>query len=162
MSAHHHRQGGFAYVAAVVLLVVMAGMAATVITLNNTQRANGSHDLLGIRAALVARAGVEWGLYQVRTFNTPYCSQASDTLTTLTDFSDTGFVVSVRCRRTAFNEGSTVAGVQVKYLYRISATACNNSAVCPAPADVVAAVDYVERRRVATVCTTATPGVDCY
>lgn len=140
-------QGGFAYIAAVVLLVVMASLAAAMARLNSVQLTTANQDLQAARATLAARAGVEWGLAQLRTDN----CQAE--WPTLTDFRNaSGFVVTVRCARTQFDEGETAAGTPARNrLYEISATACNVGTVCPNNAQVTHR-DYVERRRVATAC----------
>lgn len=44
----------------------MAAMAATMVRLNTVQTASTGMELQGIRAGLAARAGVEWGLHQLR------------------------------------------------------------------------------------------------
>ncbi|MCS0596375.1 MSHA biogenesis protein MshP [Massilia agri] len=145
------RQSGFAYIAAVVLLVVVAGISVALLRLSATQQQTVNQNLLGVRASMAARGGMEWGLYQLRA-NACFGDQ------TLTDFmADTGFRVRVRCSVRSFSEGESAPGAPIaKNAYRIEAVACN-AASCPAPtgADVVRP-DYVERRRVATVCMTAT------
>ena len=149
------RQSGFAYIAAVVLLVVVAGISVALLRLSATQQQTVNQNLLGVRASLAARGGMEWGLYQLR-------ANACFGDRTLTDFmADTGFRVRVSCSVRSFNEGESAPGTPiVKNAYRIEAVACN-AASCPTTtgADVVRP-DYVERRRVATVCLTAT-GVGC-
>lgn len=147
------RQAGFAYIAAIVLLVVMASLAAAVGRLNSVQLSTSSQDLLAARGSQAARAGVEWGLAQLRNDS---CEAQSPTLE---DFrAATGFRVTVRCVRTEFNEGerNTDTGpvAAVKRIYQISATACNRGATCPDDT-MVTNPDYVERRRVATACLTA-------
>lgn len=147
-------QRGFAYVAAIVLLIVMAAMATAMIRLSTTQRSTSIQDLQGIHAAQAARAGVEWGLYQIRSGN---CQASKE----LTDFlPDTGFRVTVTCASTNYQEGERPAGTSwQKTIYRIEATACNSSSACPD--DTIAErVDYVERKRVVTACRAGTE--DCY
>ncbi|ALK97067.1 hypothetical protein AB595_21870 [Massilia sp. WF1] len=153
-----HRQAGFAYIAAVILLMLMAGMATAIVRLNVTQANAATGAALTARAGQAARAGLEWSFYQLRTKNTAGCTNAS-----LTDFQkDSGFVVSVSCSYTAYNEGQNADGsVLVKNLYRVEAIACNGGgAACPDASGSTQA-DYTERRRVATVCFTAA-GADCY
>ena len=145
------RQTGFAYIAAVVLLVVVAGISVALIRLSTTQQQSVNQNLLGVRASLAARGGMEWGLYRLRA-NACFADQ------TLNDFAtDTGFRVRVRCSVRSFNEGESAPGTAiVKNAYRIEAIACN-AANCPATTGAeVIRPDYVERRRVATVCMTST------
>lgn len=155
-------QGGFAYIAAIVLLVVMAALAASMLRLNSVSQSTANQDLLAIRAGQAARAGIEWGLFQLRSGS---CNGAQRNLS---DFhAQTGFIVSVVCRRAGpYNEGEIVpegasAPVPlVKFIYRIEATACNAGSSCPNN-DQVGNDDYVERRRVVTACLTAA-NADCY
>lgn len=155
------RQHGFAYIAAIVLLVVMATLATAMVRLTTAQQAMSNQDLLGSRAGQAARAGVEWGLFQLR--GAAPCSAT----TTLNDFRAlTGFTVTVTCASNDYNEGETAPGVPWrKRIYTIVATACNIGATCPSN-DNAANVDYVERRRVASACLTvptpAPPGGDCF
>lgn len=134
----------------------MATLATAMVRLNTTQQAMSNQDLLGARASQAARAGVEWGLFQLRggTCNT----------TTLTDFRDaTGFTVTVACSFNEYSEGEDELGAAVrKRFYSIDATACNIGATCPGNAHVGNA-DYVERRRIASACLTAPPAnAECY
>lgn len=52
-------QSGFAYIAAIVFLVVVAGIAVALLQLTNTQQTTVNQALLGARAGLAARAGIE-------------------------------------------------------------------------------------------------------
>lgn len=149
------RQSGFAYIAAVVLLIVVAGISVALLRLSATQQQTVNQNLLGVRASMAARGGMEWGLYQLRA-NACFADQ------TLGDFmADTGFRVLVRCSVRSYNEGESAPGTAiVKNAYRVEAVACN-AASCPATtAADVTRPDYVERRRVATVCMTST-GLGC-
>ncbi len=160
-SPQRGRQHGFAYIAAVVLLVIMATLATAMVRLTTAQQAMSNQDLLGARAGQAARAGVEWGLFQLRGA-TP-CAAT----TTLTDFRAlTGFTVTVTCSANEYNEGELAPGTPWrKRIYTISAIACNIGDNCPSNDNVVS-VDYVERRRVVSACLTVptTPGAptDCY
>lgn len=149
------RQSGFAYIAAVVLLVVVAGVCVAMLRMTGTQQATVDSALLGARAGLAARGGIEWGFYQLQGGS---CAGS----TTLADFAgDSGFQVTVRCRETVFNEGEDSAGKPVrKRMVQLEAVACNGGAACPSEdEDVVASPDYVERRRVATTCIMDTAGL---
>lgn len=152
--ARHVRHAhGFAYIAAVVLLVVMATLATAMLRLNTVQQHGSNQDLMGIRASQAARAGIELGLYQLKSGT---CSASQ----TIADFyATTGFRVTVLCTFDSFNEGESAPGTPlVKQIYRIDAVACNLGTSCPNAQS--SNVDYVERRRVASVCLTAAGG-DC-
>lgn len=148
------RQSGFAYIAAVVLLVVVAAVCVALVRMSTTQQTTVDNALLGARASLAARGGIEWGFYQLSKDN---CAAER----TLPDFTAaSGFQVTVRCTEKTFNEGEDSAGKPVeKRIVQLEAVACNGGAACPSedPA-VVAPPGYVERRRVATVCIIGTTG----
>ena len=150
-------QSGFAYIAAIVLLVVVAGMATALLRLTGTQQSTVNQALLGAKASLVARAGIEWGFR--------LCPTTSG-MTDLSQFkSETGFNVSVDCQFTDYQEGERASGQtsvsQVKRIVQIRAVACNGSAArCPdANANIVAGAEYVERARMATMCLVLNAGV---
>lgn len=148
-------QSGFAYIAAIVFLVVIAGIAVALLQLTNTQQTTVNQALLSARAGLAARGGIEW-VYQDLGSR---CTEAGSTAS-LTDFvSDAGFNVKVTCSYRAYREGeqADASGAPVsviKHIYRIESVACNGAGACPDDASVPRP-DYVERKRVATVCMTA-------
>jgi MSHA biogenesis protein MshP len=149
------RQSGFAYIAAVLLLVVVAGVCVALLRMTGVQQATVDSALLGARASLAARGGIEWGFYQLRKGS---CVES----TTLADFAaDSGFQVTVRCKARDFNEGEDGAGKPVtKRMVQLEAVACNGGAACPGTdAAVVANPGYVERRRVATTCVAGAAGL---
>ncbi len=151
---HTRRQSGFAYIAAVVFLVVIAGIAVALLQLTNTQQTTVNQALLGARAGLAARAGIEW-VYQSLGSR---CSETGNTAN-LDDFAnDTGFKVKVTCSYRIYREGEDDASGTlvpvVKHIYRIESVACNGASACPDDGSVTRP-DYVERARVATVCMTA-------
>lgn len=146
-------QSGFAYIAAIVLLVVVAGMAAGLLRLTGTQQSTVNQALLGAKAGLAARAGIEWG------FKTcPPVPPSTPVVTQLNHFKqESGFHVTVTCVSTDYQEGERASGQtsvsQAKRIVQIKAVACNGGAArCP-DADSVAGAEYVERARVATMCT---------
>lgn len=59
------RVGGFSLISAIFLLVVIAALGAFAVTLSTTQQQSAALDVLGARGYQAARAGVEWGAYQV-------------------------------------------------------------------------------------------------
>lgn len=56
---------GFVLPSAIFLLVILAGLAAFLVNISMTQSATSAQDVQGARAYHAARAGIEWGLYQV-------------------------------------------------------------------------------------------------
>lgn len=56
---------GFSLVSAIFLVVVIAALGVFAVTLSTTQQQSSALDVLGARAYQAARAGVEWGAYQV-------------------------------------------------------------------------------------------------
>lgn len=149
------RQTGFAYIAAVVLLVVVAGVCAALVRMSGTQQQTVNGALLGARAGLAARGGIEWGFYQLRNGS---CAPS----TTLSDFvDDSGLRVTVRCSSREFREGEDSAGAPVlKRMVQLEAVACNSGSDCPSEQpDILVRPGYVERRRVATTCVMDTAGL---
>src|SRR5205807_5389160 len=72
------RQAGFSIIAAIFLLVVLALLAAFIASVTGMQQSSGQLDVLGVRAYQSARAGMEWGAYQVldpnNTWNAADCT----------------------------------------------------------------------------------------
>ncbi len=60
------KQRGFSLVSAIFLLVVIAALGAFSLTLSSTQQQSAALDVQGSRAYQAARAGIEWGAFQVR------------------------------------------------------------------------------------------------
>ncbi len=134
-------QRGFGAIVAIIILVILATISAGLVRLGSTQQATSTQDILSARAWQVARAGNDWGLYQV--LGPPGSCAAS---TTLDLRATTGFAVTVSCSARTFNEGETTPGVvQVTTTYSIEAVACN-SAACP-DAALAATPGYIERKR---------------
>ena len=121
--------------AAVFLLVVVAAYVAYLAAQSNVQQETTTLDVQSARALQAARAGLEWGAYQILRPVTPSCA-GTDTLTfpgtTLADFSA---VVSCSAS-SAIPEGA--ASVVV---YQITSTGCN-AATCPGTPSRV----YAERQ----------------
>ena len=57
--------GGFVLPSAIFLLVILAALAAFLVNISTTQHTTSAQDVQGTRALHAARAGIEWGLYQV-------------------------------------------------------------------------------------------------
>lgn len=58
-------QRGFSLVTAIFLLVVLSALGAMMLTFFSAQQQSSALDVMGVRAYQAARAGVEWGAFQV-------------------------------------------------------------------------------------------------
>ena len=56
---------GFALVSAIFLLVILVSLAAFLVNISTSQSITSAQDVQGSRAYHAARAGADWGLYQV-------------------------------------------------------------------------------------------------
>jgi len=132
---------GFSLIAAIFLLVVIAALGAFVVTISTTQQQTSALDVNGSRAYQAARAGIEWGIYQILrgagATGTLSCSAAGTAnAVPMPSAAATfaGFTVSVTCSSRTATEAS--GGVITSYQLVSTATAGG------APADP----NYVERR----------------
>ena len=169
------RQSGFSVVAAIFLLVVLAILAVIIASVTGLQQASSQLDILGARAYQAARAGMEWGAYQVLDPNNnlnalncdggvgapPNMSACPVSPTNLTGLSGSlaPFTVTVTCAMTA----DTTEGNRNVRTFTITATACNQAGPCPA---APASAEYVERQIQATLSkcwdrTAAAPRCGC-
>ncbi len=129
-----HFARGFSLISAIFLLVVIAALGTFAVTLSTTQQQSAALDVLGSRAYQAARAGVEWGAYQILINSNPCPSQV------LTGLPNTlsGFTVTVNCTSfPSYNEaGNTVN------MYQLSSTASQGTPGTP---------NYVERNLTVTI-----------
>ena len=134
-------QRGFSLVSAIFLLVVIAALGAFAVTLSTTQQQSAALDVQGARAYQAARAGIEWGAYQVMinpgaiacgTFAAPVANAVTLTGTTLMNFA-----VAVNCGSVA----TTEAGAPVT-MYQLTSTATQGA---------VGTSDYIERQMTVTI-----------
>lgn len=146
-------KNGFAVVAAIFLLIVLSALGAFVVSISTTQHAQNALDIQGARAYQAARAGIEWGVWQVMDpentnpaaapFNAQYgCAGSPNTLAPLGG-TLAGFTVIVQC---TFVDHPDV-GI-TRRVYTLTSTAFWGAAPA-APASP----DFVEREVVATVST---------
>ncbi len=151
------RQRGFALVTAIFLLVVLAALGAFMVTMSTVQHTTSAQDVQGSRAYQAARAGIEWGVYQVMNpentnppatnpqvtpFNPQYnCANATPTAPNILALGGTlsGFTVAVACVRTIHDEGGSRISV-----YALTSTAMSGAA---------GGSSYIERQLRATVGT---------
>jgi len=140
-------QRGLGMISAIVVLVVLAGLGAAIASLTQMANRNQSLDILGSRAAMAARAGVEWQSWlilnpedsnpEVAPFTTPYECPAmqSQTFSGIDDFT-----VSVTCSR-----GNTTEDGNSIFLYNVVSVACNQPASGRCPNNNAPTGNYVER-----------------
>ena len=151
MCRRDRNQAGFTLVTAIFLLVVLAALGAFMVTISTTQHAASALDVQGARAYQAARAGVEWGAYQImnpENTNNPgtpppaYAARyacGGTPATPVLGGTLSGFTVTVGCTFGDQNDGA-----QVVRVYQIIATAT---------AGTPGGTDYVNRQLTATIAT---------
>jgi len=144
MNAIYRVQRGFSLVSAIFLLVVIAALGAFAVTVSTTQQQSAALDLLGARAYHAARAGIEWGAYQIiiggpgGAFAVACQSGGAIPQPGALPGTMAGFAVVVGCVATSHDEGArTVAGGNPVWIYNLTSTASLG---------VVATPTYVERQ----------------
>jgi MSHA biogenesis protein MshP len=105
-------QHGFSLISAIFLLVVIAALGTFAVTLSTTQQQSSAMDVQGSRAYQAARAGIEWGAYQVLRNSAGAFSTACLAGTTpqpLTGLPNTlaNFTVTVTCSSVSTTDGTT-------------------------------------------------------
>lgn len=138
------RQRGFSLVTAIFLLVVIGALGMFAVTLSTTQHQSDAMDIMGKRAYQAARAGIEWGAYQIIQSSTvgfaPAClAGASNVSLTLPAPSLSQFTVNVACN----SGGNFTDGVPIS-VYLLSASAVVTGSTAGTP-------DYVERKLSVTI-----------
>ena len=141
-------QGGFSIATAIFVIVILAALGAFLVTIGSGQQIGLAQDIGGIRVFQAARAGIDWGTYEVLntsgTFRTA-CNGAGGTTATLPALTGmTGITVKVDCTSVAYSDGASAFRT-----YQLFATACNN-ATCPNTGAALPNL-YVERRLSAMV-----------
>jgi len=138
-------EAGFSLVTGIVILLLLTGIAAYTLKIATAQQAAAAADVLGTRALQAAKAGIEWGAYQVLqgSITTGYCNGGVNSQSFGGLAADlAAFNVTVTCARTDHAEaGNTVR------MYTLTATACNQPA-CPAAS---MGANYIERQITAVV-----------
>ena len=123
-------ESGFVLPTAIFLLVVLAALAAYMVSLSRTSHISSALDVQGTRATLAARAGIEWGAWQLLQNNS--CQPAPPPLSSLAG-TLAAFSVKVSCAQS----GSYTDGADTVTVYRITSTATSGASN---------EVDYVERQ----------------
>ena len=135
---------GFSLISAIFLLVVIAALGTFAVTLSTTQQQSVALDVLGPRAYQAARAGMEWGAFQITQSAVPsvgngvaLACQGGTTLLTqpaLPAAQLSVFRVGVTC------SASQVAGDTLNWVYELTSTASGVNGASPG------SPDYVERK----------------
>ena len=155
------RMSGFAIVSAIFILVVLTALGAFILSISTSQHVGSALDVQGVRAYQAARAGIEWGLYQVEStgaYNFSYGSPptsvgAADPNLRACPASPSsfvppastlaGFTVTVTCAAASDASGGPT-------IYSLTATACNEPAAGACPNTGSPGSYYVERQLAVT------------
>ncbi len=147
------RAAGFSMVSAVFIVVVLALLATAITVVVSLQQRSSALDVGAARAYQSARAGLEWGVFQVLRVPPPNAANpqpARPACFAATNMAMTGqlagFTSSVSCSLTDATDGANTFTI-----YRLTANACNipTGGACPNAATTSA--NYVERQLVVTV-----------
>ena len=141
MKTMQNIQRGFSLVSAIFLLVVIAALGTFAVTLFTTQQQSAAMDVLGSRAYQAARAGIEWGAYQLL-ITGGGCAAATTAALPLAN-TLSGFTVNVACSSNSYTEDGTTVNV-----YQLISTAKQGTSP-----------DYIERQMSATIAKCSIGGV---
>lgn len=144
------RLHGFAMLSAIFILVVLATLGAFIVSVSTNQQTGFALDVQGVRGYQAARAGIEWGLYQVQAspgYNFGYTSTDPNTRSCFvspTSFTPvapmlSGFRVTVTCSATLAPGGGPT-------IYVVTAVACSQPDAGSCPNTNSPGSLYVERR----------------
>lgn len=121
---------GFTLISAIFLVVVIAALGLFAVTISTIQQQSSVMDALGSRAYQAAKAGIEWGSYQIT--KGPTCA-ASTSLTMPAGTQLSAFAVTVECTASA----QYTEGVSTFYVYQLKSIATTG---------VVGSASYFERQ----------------
>lgn len=126
-------QRGFSMVTAIFLLVILALLGAFLVRVAGMQHAGSALDVQSTRAYQAARAGIEWGLYQImdpaNTVGGPAALPTCFGATPLTlQGTLSGFAVNVTCTRHPDNVTTYTELNRVVAVYEITAQAATGTA----------------------------------
>jgi MSHA biogenesis protein MshP len=126
-------QRGFSLLSAIFLLVIIAELGSYAVTVSTTQQQDAASDVLGSRAYQAAKAGLEWGAYQITKGAATCATLTTPTMPTGTQLS--GFSITLGCTATTGLTEGTVTNLRV---YQLTSTAKTSSSV--------GSMGYVERQ----------------
>ena len=141
------RHRGFTMISALFLIVVLAALGAAISKISVRQHMGSATDLNIAQAVLAARAGLEWGAFQMlRNPAPPAAAPACFSSTNMALAGTlTGMTVTISCTRTP-GAGTVSDGGTALVFYQLVANACNapTSGACPATGALQPT--YVERQ----------------
>lgn len=142
------RQRGVSIITAIFLLLLMSVLAAAIASMVSTSAVNEAADVGGVRAYQAARAGVEWGMFQLdpnaATSTLPSCASGTQTIL--------GHTVTVSCSSSDYTEATrqirvfritsnaVAIGVKAPGIERevaVTVEKCRDSTIVVAPFDCV-------------------------
>lgn len=141
-------EGGFSLVAAIFLLVILSALGVFMLSISTMQQTTSTQDLQGSKAYQAAKAGIEWGVYQIMTAENsispgpvlaPYVCVDAIVLPAFGGALQT-FKVSVTCTLSSYVEGGNTVRV-----YQLTSTGSLGNDT--------KATNYVERSMSASVNT---------
>lgn len=116
------RQRGVTLISGIFLLLLMALLAAVIANVVSTAHINAAADIGGARAYQAARAGAEWGMFQLdpnaQNSDLPDCVDGTPPIS--------GHAVTVTCASNNHSEGDRSIRI-----YRITSVAMANNARAP-------------------------------
>jgi MSHA biogenesis protein MshP len=144
--------GGFTMVSALFILVVLAALGAALAKVSLRQHLGSAAEIEAARAYQGAKAGLEWGAFQV--LRNPAPPAAAPACFAATSFNPPGglsnFTVTVSCTRTPAS-GTVADGATALAFYQLVANACNAPSGGACPAGGTPRTTYVERQLSSTV-----------
>ncbi|MDH4051352.1 MAG: agglutinin biogenesis protein MshP [Rubrivivax sp.] len=140
------RQAGFTLVSVLFIVVVLAALGGALASISVRQQLGSAAELEGARAMQAARAGLEWGAFQVlRVPAPPAAAPACFGSTSFAPPGTPGMTVTVSCTRTP-TSGTVSDGATDLVFYQLVANACNAPAAGSCPAGGALQPTYVERQ----------------
>src|SRR3954469_7621473 len=112
------RQRGFLVMAGIFLIVVVGAYVAYLATQSNVQQITSLDDLQSARAYQAARAGLEWGAYQVIRSNGACAASTDKTFPAGTTLA--AFTATVTCTAS----GALTEGGATLVVYKVTSNAC--------------------------------------
>jgi len=141
-------QHGVSIISAIFLLLLFQALAVYMLWLTSAQNRGAAQDVQGAQALQAAKAGVEWGLYQLQR-SASCASPAGGVALNFAGTSLSSFTASVSCTRTS----NTTELSNTVRVYQITATACNQPVGGSCQGIAVGNNGYVERQiQVTTEC----------
>lgn len=147
-SAGADAAAGFTLVSMLFILVVLAALGAALAAISQRQQLGSAAEIQAARGYQSARAGLEWGAFQV--LRNPAPPAAAPACFGTTSFNPPGslasFTVTVSCSRTPAS-GTLSDGATALAFFALVANACSapSSGACPNSSATLTAT-YVERQ----------------